>query len=148
MRDYFKIGSDDVIMLTNTISFDVHTLQIFAPLMFGAKLVLVEPEGHVNGDHIVSLWWRHKVTGMIFTVPFLAKEYINSALLKPPYPYMRMWGMGGDAVPLDVVHRMQEVFPNIMGPVNSCECLISLFKLKAFWSHKFLIGVKPKSIHF
>ena len=130
MRDYFKIGSDDVIMLTNTISFDVHTLQIFAPLMFGAKLVLVEPEGHVNGDHIVSLWWRHKVTGMIFTVPFLAKEYINSALLKPPYPYMRMWGMGGDAVPLDVVHRMQEVFPNIMGPVNSCECLIS-FSLMA-----------------
>lgn len=121
-RDFYKIGPNDVIMLTNTISFDVHTLQLFAPLMFGSKLVVVEPDLHTDGGHIVSLWWQHKVTGMIFTVPFLANEYLNSLeLLNPPYPYMRMWGMGGDAVPLDIVHRMQKLCPNIEGPVNSCE---------------------------
>lgn len=117
MRDYFKIERNDVIMLTNTICFDVHALQIFSPLMFGAKLVLVEPEGHVNGELVTSLWWRHKVTGMIFTVPFLAKEYLRN--LHEPFPHMRMWGMGGDAVPMDIVRRMQELFPNIDGPVNS-----------------------------
>jgi non-ribosomal peptide synthetase component F len=116
MRDYLKIGSDDVIMLTNTICFDVHALQIFAPLMFGAKLILIEPEGHVNGELVTSLWWRHRVTGMIFTVPFLAKEYLNN--LHEPYPHMRMWGMGGDTVPLKIVRKMQEMFPNIEGPVN------------------------------
>ena len=121
MRDYYGIRPDDVIMLTNTICFDVHVLQIFGPLMFGAKMVLVEPQGHTDGDKVVSLWWKHKVTGMIFTVPFLANEYLNSKLLDKPYPYMRMWGMGGDAVPLDIVHRMQKIFPNIEGPVNSCE---------------------------
>ena len=117
-------------MLTNTICFDVHLLQIFAPLMFGAKLVVVKPDGHTDGDHIVSLWWKHKVTGMIFTVPFLANEYLNSKLLDKPYPHMRMWGMGGDAVPLDIVHRMQKVFPNIEGPVNSCTYLIKLLNMK------------------
>lgn len=123
MRDYYRIGKDDVIMLTNTICFDVHVLQLFGPLMFGAKMVVVEPGGHTDGDLIVSLWWKHKVTGMIFTVPFLANEYLNSTKLTGQYPYMRMWGMGGDAVPIDIAHRMQKVFPNIEGPVNSCEFL-------------------------
>ena len=115
-RDFYKITKDDVIMLTNTICFDVHVLQIFS-IIFGCKLVLVDPQGHTDGELITSLWWKHKVTGMIFTVPFLANEYLNK--LNDQYPYMRMWGMGGDAVPLDIVYRMQRVFPNIQGPLNS-----------------------------
>lgn len=56
---------------------------------------------------------------MIFTVPFLADLYLTAAEQRPPMPHMRMWGMGGDAVPLETVHRMQRVFPGIQGPHNS-----------------------------
>ena len=62
MRDYFSIGDEDVIMLTNTISFDVHALQIFAPLMFGAQLVQPPPTAHTDGEAICDLMARHRVT--------------------------------------------------------------------------------------
>ena len=43
------------------------------------------------------------VQGMIFTVPFLANEYISTLEASgEQVPSMRMWGMGGDAVPLDI----------------------------------------------
>jgi len=57
--------------------------------------------------------------GLIFTVPFLVSEYLKSSALKDPYPHMKHWGMGGDAVTLDVVQSMQDRFPQICGPVNS-----------------------------
>lgn len=50
------------------------------------------------------------VQGMIFTVPFLANEYISTLEASgEQVPSMRMWGMGGDAVPLDIVYRMEKV---------------------------------------
>jgi hypothetical protein len=50
---------------------------------------------------------------MLFTVPFLADLYLSAASRRAPMLHMRMWGMGGDAVPLDTVRRMLEVFPGI-----------------------------------
>lgn len=119
--NYFDLNEEDVIILTNTICFDVHALQIFAPLAVGAKLILAKPGGHTDGDYICSLIWEHRVTGFIFTVPFLANEYLNSKLLQAPVPFMKHWGMGGDAVPLEIVHRMKAAFPAMVenGPVNS-----------------------------
>lgn len=49
-------------MLTNTISFDVHALQVFLPLTLGARLVLPPPAAHTDGEAICDLIARHRVT--------------------------------------------------------------------------------------
>ena len=116
---YFDLSEDDVILLTNTICFDVHMLQIYSPLVVGATLVISKQDGHLDGDYIASKIIEHSVTGMIFTVPSLAREYLRSSLFKEPYHLMKHWGMGGDKVTCDIVAQIQKVFPCIKGPVNS-----------------------------
>jgi acyl-coenzyme A synthetase/AMP-(fatty) acid ligase len=116
---YFNLTEDDVILLTNTICFDVHMLQIYTPLMVGATLVISKQDGHLDGDYIASQILNHSVTGLIFTVPSLAREYMRSSLFKEPYHLMKHWGMGGDKVTHDIAAQMQTVFPSIKGPVNS-----------------------------
>jgi microcystin synthetase protein McyB len=107
--DYFGLSDEDVILLTNTICFDVHMLQIYSPLMVGATLVIAKQDGHLDGDYIASKIIEHSVTGLIFTVPSLAREYMRSALFKEPYHLMKHWGMGGDKVTCDIVAQMQKV---------------------------------------
>lgn len=116
---YHGLTVEDVILMTNSICFDVHLLQVFCPLLSGARLILAKRNGQVDGEYIGSLIVKHQVTGLIFTVPFLASEYLKSSALQGKYPQMKHWGMGGDAVTLDVVRAMQQTFPNIEGPVNS-----------------------------
>ena len=49
-------------MLTNTISFDVHVLQLYLPLMFGGCLVIAKPDGHTDGAYICQLMRQHAIT--------------------------------------------------------------------------------------
>jgi amino acid adenylation domain-containing protein len=117
--DYFGLTSEDVILMTNTICFDVHMIQMYPPLVAGGRLILAKPDGHMDPDYIASKIVEHNVTGLIFTVPFLAKMYVQSPIFDQPYAHMKHWGMGGDAVPLDIVHHMQRIFPSMDGPVDS-----------------------------
>lgn len=117
--DYFGLTSEDIILMTNTICFDVHMIQMYPPLVTGGRLVLAKPDGHMDPDYIASKIVQHNVSGLIFTVPFLAKLYVQSPVFDKPYVHMKHWGMGGDAVPLDIVHQMQRIFPSMDGPVDS-----------------------------
>lgn len=98
-------------MFTNTINFDVHINQVFPPLVVGASLVIAKPEGHLDAKYIVDLMHEQKVTGFMFTVPTLAREYVAEEKSRGQSPYLRLtaWGVGGEGVPADVVRQMQEV---------------------------------------
>ena len=67
----FFVGPDDVILLTNTINFDVHVNQMFPPLTVGASLVIAKPDGHLDPSYIVDLIHSQQATGFMFTVPTL-----------------------------------------------------------------------------
>jgi non-ribosomal peptide synthetase component F len=104
-------GPKDVVIFNNTVNFDAHVMQVLPPLATGASLVVVKPKGHLDAGHIVDLVLAHTVTSFVVTVPTLAREYMaefkrrNLAQYKP----MRAWALGGDAMPADLVHQMQEV---------------------------------------
>jgi amino acid adenylation domain-containing protein len=116
--DYFQCGPEDVVLLTNTISFDAHVLQVFPPLVVGAKLVIASPRGHLDPDYMADLICSSAATGLIFTVPTLMREWVACLGDRRPEA-MRMWGIGGENVSLADVALMQKTFPNIRGPVNS-----------------------------
>lgn len=48
--------------MTNSICFDVHLLQLFCPLLSGARLILAKANGQVDGEYIGSMIVKHKVT--------------------------------------------------------------------------------------
>ena len=104
-------ANEDIIMFSNTISFDAHVLQIFPPLTIGATLVVAKPKGHFDPPYMVDLMLSQGVTGFMFTVPTLAREYVAELKQRsePCYLPMRAWGVGGESVPADVVRQMHEV---------------------------------------
>jgi non-ribosomal peptide synthetase-like protein len=118
--DMYHLNEKDAIMFSNTISFDAHVLQVFPPLTVGATLIIARPEGHFDPGYIVDLILDQTITGFMFTVPTLAREYVNEYKRRglPPYLPMRSWGVGGESVPADVVRSMHEVFPNLE-PINT-----------------------------
>ena len=107
-------------MFSNTISFDAHVLQVFPPLTVGASLVIAKPEGHFDPPYMVDLLLEQSITGFMFTVPTLAREYVAELKQRsnPIYSPMRAWGVGGESVPADVVRQMHDVFPNL-NPINT-----------------------------
>ena len=68
-------GVDDTVMLTITINFDVHIIQLFPPLLVGAALVVAKPTGHTDPAYIVDIMVQHHVTAMMSTVPTLVRDY-------------------------------------------------------------------------
>lgn len=93
-------------------------MQLYPPLVVGAKLVLASPKGHLDPDYMADLICSTAATGLIFTVPTLMREWVASLGDRRP-PSVRMWGIGGENVSLADVALMQKAFPNIRGPMNS-----------------------------
>ena len=120
----FSAGPKDVVIFNNTVNFDAHVIQVLPPLSTGASIVIVKPKGHLDAGHIVDLVLEHTVTSFVVTVPTLAREYMAEFKSRnlPQYKPMRAWALGGDAMPAELVHQMQEVSCN-----TSIKCWLSVF---------------------
>ena len=79
-----------------------------------ALLVALSTTNHVSSQrknttmNSAQAMLEHGVTGFMFTVPTLAREYVAELKQRstPTYSLMRAWGVGGESVPADVV-RLQ-----------------------------------------
>ena len=67
----FSADEESVVGFSNTISFDVHTLQLMPPFYAGCRLVIAKPKGHLDPDYMASFIVENKITSMMFTVPTL-----------------------------------------------------------------------------
>lgn len=83
----FHAGSDDVIVLSNTISFDAHVLQVMPPLFLGATMVIARPKGHMDPDYMARLIIENSVTSMIFTVPTLVRARFARTMIIPLFAF-------------------------------------------------------------
>ena len=61
--------AEDVAILTSTMSFDAHVLQMYPPLLVGASLVLATPKGHLDPPYIARLMVEHQINEFIISVP-------------------------------------------------------------------------------
>ena len=107
----FFAGPKDVAIFTNTVNFDALVIQVLPILYVGASLVVVKPKGHLDPAHVVDLVLAHTVTSFVVSVPTMAREYMAEFKRRKlaQYKPMRAWALGGDAVPVGLVHQMQEV---------------------------------------
>ena len=56
------IGEDDVLLAVTTLSFDIAALEIFTPLIVGARIVIASCDDTVDGARLHDLIGRHTVT--------------------------------------------------------------------------------------
>lgn len=112
------IQSDDVLMAVTTLSFDISALELFLPLISGAKLVLVDRDTSADGDLLAIALKQHECTVMQGT-PATWKLLLASGWT--PSESFRIW-CGGESFPKYVAERLlkssKEVW-NLYGPTET-----------------------------
>ncbi len=62
MRDRPGLASDDVLLAVTTLSFDIAVLEIFLPLVVGARVVIASREESLDGHRLIELLAHEGVT--------------------------------------------------------------------------------------
>jgi len=98
------LAHDDVLLAVTTISFDIATLELFLPLLVGARIVLATEEDVTDGIHLKRLIERHGVTVMQAT-PASWRLLLDAGFRSRPGFKMLI---GGEGVPRDLANRLLE----------------------------------------
>jgi amino acid adenylation domain-containing protein len=112
------ISSSDVVLAITTITFDIHVLELFVPLIVGAKIVLLESEDAADGFRLAETLERFDVSIMQATPSTWhlldATEWSGKSDLKAL--------VGGEAVPASLVDaiepKVRELW-NMYGPTET-----------------------------
>ncbi|RKG75337.1 non-ribosomal peptide synthetase, partial [Corallococcus terminator] len=102
---FVDLGPDTAFLHMAPISFDASTLEIWAPLLFGGRLVVFPPSSPSDLELLESVLQRHGVTTMWLTAGLFAQV----VELKPEaLRGLRQILTGGDVVPPHHVRRVLE----------------------------------------
>ncbi len=64
MQERPGLTKDDVFLAVTTLSFDIAALEIYLPLLVGAKLIIAPQDSVADGSHLQNLLHDHKATVM------------------------------------------------------------------------------------
>ena len=68
MKNELGLTSTDSLVAVTTISFDIHTLEIYLPLTIGATIILASREVSLDGFELANLMAKHEATVMQATL--------------------------------------------------------------------------------
>lgn len=112
------LAAHDSLVAVTTISFDIHTLEIYLPLTVGAKLVLASTQTAADGLELAALMKAHRATVMQATPAtwriLLSTDWPGSSELKAI--------CGGEALPRELADSLLEKVSclwNIYGPTET-----------------------------
>ena len=113
---------DDAVLLKITASFDMSVMEIFRPLVAGARLVLARPGGQRDGRYLMRLIRDQRVTVAGFTPSALA-PLLEEDRFSDRGRTLRSLGLGAEAVSPELVRRLHadcdaELF-NRYGPTEA-----------------------------
>ena len=112
------LSSEDTVLSVTTISFDIFGLELFLPLITGAKVVLVERDDAADGARLIELLRESEATVM------QATPATWRLLLQAGWEGNRLLRIlcGGEALPRDLVAPLLErckEFWNLYGPTET-----------------------------
>lgn len=122
MQEAYALRPDDRVMQKTPFTFDVSVWEFFWPLATGATLVIARPEGHRDGEYLVELVQRERISVMHF-VPSMLRLFLAQGGV-PSCRTLRRVVCSGEALPLDLVDRFFELLPavplaNLYGPTEA-----------------------------
>jgi|GEM_PF-6424252 len=107
-QDYLPFGSDFHYLYAAPLSFDVSTLEIFTPLLHGAKLVIV-PEGDPDPATLEQLCNREHVQSTCMAFGLFASLFEANPSIFSDMPII---AVGGEQVNPAIIARAQVQLPN------------------------------------
>jgi amino acid adenylation domain-containing protein len=78
MQGRYQLGPDDSVLQKTPYTFDVSVWEFFWPLMFGARLVVAQPDGHKDPEYLVNVMRTRGVTTVHF-VPSMLGVFLERA---------------------------------------------------------------------
>ncbi|WP_280208067.1 non-ribosomal peptide synthetase [Nocardia cyriacigeorgica] len=125
LRRHQGVGAHDTVLYRTPPTFDASLLELFLPLLVGARIVLTRPDGHRDPYYQAQLMRDERVTVMQMTTSMLtvlAEEADLSGCTD-----LRCVVTGGEALPPATAHRMRaltgtQVY-NLYGPTEAAVCI-------------------------
>ncbi len=112
--DYAHLGPDETFLLIAPVSFDASTLELWGPLLHGARLVVFPPHSPSDVYELESVLVKHGVTTLHLTAG-LFSQMVDSHL--PGLKTVKQLLTGGDVVSAPHVRRVLE---GMFIPVTAC----------------------------
>lgn len=112
------LNQSDILLSVTTLSFDIAGLELYLPLIAGAKVVLASKENSVDGNALLNLIQTKKITIMQATP--------STWRLMLPAGWNKKLGIkilcGGEALPVDLSNeliRLEDSLWNMYGPTET-----------------------------
>ena len=118
----FELSPTESVLLKTPVVFDASVSELFPPLAFGARLLIAEPYGHLDGKYITAAVRRYGVT-VLQLVPTLL------ALLLDEPDFARCHTLkhvlcGGETLRRDLERKFASILGarlhNVYGPTETC----------------------------
>jgi amino acid adenylation domain-containing protein len=103
MRREPGISQDDVLCAVTTLSFDIAALELYLPLMVGARIVIATEEEQADPATLARLMQKHAVT-MLQTTPTRLRLLLDSDRLHEVRGMKLL--VGGEALPRDLAETI------------------------------------------
>lgn len=119
MRQAPGITDDDVLCAVTTLSFDIAALELYLPLLVGARIVVATEDEQADPVALASTLRRHGVT-MLQTTPTLLRLLVNSDRVHEVRGMKLL--VGGEALPRDLAETILPVCSelwNMYGPTET-----------------------------
>ncbi|BET96840.1 amino acid adenylation domain-containing protein [Xenorhabdus taiwanensis] len=122
MQKTYSLSADDAVLQKTPFSFDVSVWEFFWPLMYGARLVIAEPEGHKDPLYLSTLICQRNITTLHF-VPSMLAVFLQHA--QPDVAAsLRQVFCSGEALPAHSVLRFHQqlsgvALHNLYGPTEA-----------------------------
>lgn len=118
MADEPGLGADDKLLAITTISFDIHILELFLPLLVGAQVVVASKQEAVTPEVLQQLVDRHGIS-VLQATPATWRMVLGRGW-RPRRPLKIL--VGGEALPSDLRPLMHDVASelwNMYGPTET-----------------------------
>ncbi|MBN8468384.1 non-ribosomal peptide synthase/polyketide synthase [Corallococcus exiguus] len=112
--DYAHLGPDETFLLIAPVSFDASTLELWGPLLHGARLVIFPPHAPSDVHELGEVLVRHGVTTLHLTAGLLTQVVDHNL---QGLRGVRQLLTGGDVVSAPHVRRVME---SLRIPVTAC----------------------------
>ncbi|WP_164003012.1 non-ribosomal peptide synthetase, partial [Pyxidicoccus caerfyrddinensis] len=113
-NDYAHLGPDETFLLIAPVSFDASTLELWGPLLHGARLVVFPPHSPSDLNELEAVLVKHGVTTLHLTAGLFTQVVDNNF---PALRNVKQLLTGGDVVSAPHVRRVLE---ELRIPVTAC----------------------------
>jgi amino acid adenylation domain-containing protein len=109
MQDAYQLTDRDHVLQKTPFSFCVSLLELFWPLLAGARLIVARPGGHKDSNYLVKVIQEQEVSTINF-VPSMLRVFLEERGVEKCHSLKRVFS-SGEALP----HELQEYFFTKLG---------------------------------